>query len=226
MLTLYHLSTLIIAVVHQLKQDSPRFRRMKEIPGQDRSLAHVTPTGITNIDPEKHSVITNTCKGMNLQDPMFAHKDDQVTWYMKITWVLADILYVFALVVTIVYFTALYPLVGETNFIDINVHGINSVFVLLDAFLVARPVRLLHIVYPLIYGAIYVLFSTVYWSTNKEVNVLYPGVLDWNHPTQTAIVISGLCFIALPLLHMLHFGIYRLRLFMFRKMYEVDFEEL
>lgn len=225
-LTLYLVTTAITTVVHHLRQDLADFHRHGELQNRKPAVSTIGLTNTSFTDSEKQTVITSDSGNRNLQEPQDMQNSDQVTWYMKTTWVLADVVYVFSLIVTVVYFTALFPLIGKTNFIDLNVHGLNSVFVLVDAFLVARPVRLLHVLYPFIYGAIYLVFSTIYWSTNKEVNVLYPGVLDWNHPAQTAVVITCLCLIGLPLLQLFHFGIYRLRLHIFRKIYDVEFEDL
>lgn len=217
LLTIYHVTSVIATFVHGLEQNSPRLLRSRQSLQQEKN-------GITNSsfkDPEKNPVVSSTV--LNVQDPGFDQETDSVRWYMKATWLLADVVNAFAIIVTLVYFVFLYPLIGKTNFIDINVHGLNSVLVLADAVLTARPVRLLHVLYPLIYGALYLIFGTIYWSMNKKVNVLYPGVLDWNHPARTAIVICMVCFVALPVLQLFHFGIYRLKLFVYKKLYGVEY---
>ncbi|WAR26234.1 ROST-like protein [Mya arenaria] len=150
---------------------------------------------------------------------------DATVWYMKITWLIGDCVYVFAPVVTVVYFGALYPAIGHTNYVDVNVHGVNSVFVFIDAFMVARPVRLLHAIYPVFYGLCYLIFSIIYWSADKVNNVLYKNVLDWNQPGLTVGVVAGLTFIVIPLLQLLHYGIYRLRLIMYRRLYGREFND-
>ncbi|XP_052280831.1 uncharacterized protein LOC127878343 isoform X2 [Dreissena polymorpha] len=143
----------------------------------------------------------------------------EVTWYMIMTWTLADIVYVFAFIVTVVYFGALYPSIGHTSYGDVNVHGVNSFLVLIDAFIVARPVRLLHALYPALYGLCYVVFNTVYWTFDKDNNVLYPNVLDWNHPEITSAFIVGLTLVGIPLFQLMHFGIYIIRLYIYKRIY-------
>lgn len=138
---------------------------------------------------------------------------DQLTWYMKMTWVFASIIYVAGPMVTVVYYIAVFNAVNGADFMDFNVHLVNSILVFIDAFVVARPVRILHLVYPLLYGGSYVIFSVIYWSEDKLNNVLYPDVLDFNKPKLTAAWICGLTLLAIPCLQILHYGIHRLRVY-------------
>lgn len=142
-------------------------------------------------------------------------------WYVKTYWAVSNMIQVFALVVTAIYFGALYrPAEGkDISLHDINVHGISSVLILLDTAVAARPVRLLHVIYPTVYGFAYVLFSVIYWSQDHANNVLYQNVLDWNVPGVTVGVVFGLCFLGLPLLQLLHYGLFKLRLAVYSKVY-------
>lgn len=137
---------------------------------------------------------------------------EDITFLMKFCWLLGNIVQVFAIIVTVVYFTALFPQIGYTNCIDINLHGVNSFLVIVDTCITARPVRLLHVIHPLIYGTCYLIFSAIYWSFDHVNHVLYPGVLDWNYPGTTAIWAAALTLVVMPLLQLLHFGAYRLKL--------------
>ncbi|KAL3841564.1 hypothetical protein ACJMK2_019687 [Sinanodonta woodiana] len=141
-------------------------------------------------------------------------------WYMKLTWLLANIVYVFAFIVTIIYFTAVYPTLGMagTNMNDLNMHAFNTLLVLIDSVIVARPVRLLHFVNPVIYGLLYCAFSAIYWSADKTRNVLYKNVLDWNQPGIAIGVMAGLALVVIPLLQFMHFLIFRLRLYLSEKL--------
>lgn len=143
------------------------------------------------------------------------------SWYMKLTWCLADIVYAFGIIVTVIYFGVLFRSIGVTKgFIhDLNMHAFNSVQILIDIVIVARPVRLLHLLYPLLYGICYLIFSVFYWLQDKQNNVLYPGVLDWNKPGQTVLFMALLALIGLPFLQLILFLLFRLRLFIFRKLY-------
>ena len=152
-------------------------------------------------------------------------QDCNTTWYMKLTWFLSTIVYVFGIIVTIVYFSALFPYIGVTKgFIhDLDVHAFNTLQIFIDMAIIARPVRLLHAIYPLIYGAIYLIFSVIYWSQDKKNNVLYPGVLDWNQPERTGLNMVLLAVLGIPLLQMILFGIFRLRLYVYKRVYGIDY---
>lgn len=204
--------------------DTPNFVNQKQLNG-------VNSFGISNVSYDEEyksgqyaNATTNGHAGSAVSIPMRPQIDYELApWYMKIVWLNGSVVYVFSLVVTVVYFGALYPAIGHTNYVDVNMHGVNSFLMLLDAFMVARPVRLLHAIYPVLYGACYLVFSAIYWSVDKQKNVLYPNVLDWNHPGITAGVTSVLTFVVIPLLQLLHYGIYRLRLVMYKAIYKTDF---
>lgn len=141
------------------------------------------------------------------------------TWYMKLSWALFNICVMMAPVVTLVYFVLLYPYIanGPISATDLNVHGINSVIIIIELFFSGYPVRLLHLVYPLAYGGCYIIFSLIYWSFDRQNNVLYPMVLDWNHPESTAIVLSIVILVATPIMQLILFCLYRLRVYLCSK---------
>lgn len=68
----------------------------------------------------------------------------------------------------------------------------NSVFVILDLMVSATPIRLLHFYQPIMYLAIYVLFSVIYYLagglTYDGSSYIYP-VLDWTKPGDTTLFI-------------------------------------
>lgn len=145
--------------------------------------------------------------------------EDKITWYMKLSWLLSDIVQVFSVVVTVIYFTAIYPTLTVTNselFNDFNVHAVNTVFVLLDAAVCARPARVLHLVYPVGYGLVYIVFSVVVYGVSGT--VIY-NVLDYSQPLYPAVTVPGLALIVIPLLQLAFYGLYRLKLRISMKLY-------
>lgn len=141
-----------------------------------------------------------------------------IPWYMKLSWILHSMVNCNALLVTIMYWAALYPSIGHTNIVDVNLHGVNSVIVMLDTAITAHPVRLLHVIYPVIYGLAYVIFSIIYWSVDHT-HVMYPGVLDWNNAGKTTGIVLAIGFALLPLLQSMHFGIHRFKLWLHGKIH-------
>lgn len=41
-------------------------------------------------------------------------------------------------------------------------HGVNGVFVLIDIWITAMPIRVLHFYVPMVFGVVYVIFSVIY----------------------------------------------------------------
>ena len=172
---------------------------------------------------------TNKPKYRSMHLPKSGHRaskidnDGTLSLAVQAYWVLGTIIQVFALIVSVVYFGALYQGGGKVWFYNLNMHAFNSVMIVIDIAVCARPVRILHMLYPLVYGFIYVIFSVVYWSQDPEENVLYENVLDWNKPGVSSGVVIGLTFVGVPLLQIAQFGIYRLRLYLFEKMYNESY---
>lgn len=133
---------------------------------------------------------------------------------MKLSWFLFSVATTAAVMVTVVFFAGVFPRLHmyHLSVIDINAHVMNTVLVILEFTISAFPVRLLHVVYVMCYGLAYVIFSVIYWAVDHS-NVMYPGVLDWNSPKTTAVVIVILTFVGIPLLQFILFGIYQLRLY-------------
>lgn len=155
----------------------------------------------------------------------FTVKVDKAKWYMKLSWFLFDIVCVASILVTFSYFIALYPAKkaidknASISIEDFNVHGINSVIIFLEVLIAAYPVRLLHAIYPMTYGLAYIIFNLSYWSDDPENNILYPGVLDWNRPGWALLVVLLLAFVGIPFLQFVNFGLYHLKLFIYKRIY-------
>ena len=94
----------------------------------------------------------------------------------------------------------------------ISIHGANSVYVVFDMMVTAIPVRILHFYQPLLMGAIYAVFTGIYWVvTNSRI---YPFLDYTNSPGEAAIWLCALTASGLAV-HILMFGLYRLRLFVY-----------
>ena len=64
---------------------------------------------------------------------------------------------------------------------DINLHGISFIVVLLDNIMSAIPVRILHVIHPIIVNAIYNGFMLIYFSKEQE-DTPYVRFIDWSQP--------------------------------------------
>ena len=83
--------------------------------------------------------------------------------------------------------------------LNLMFHAFNSVFMVIDLFLVAHPFRLLHCYWPFLISVCYVLFSYIYYESGgtdrNDRPFVYP-LLDWRLPKRTAISsVFGLVFV-------------------------------
>ena len=114
-------------------------------------------------------------------------EETRLPWYMKIQWLLFNAALPNTILVTMIYWSVLLPTSdtssvvqrGATDwFLDIAVHGLNSVLMIVEHHLSDIPTRLLHVYQPVIYAVVYAIFSVVLWSQTGI--VLYQFVLDWD----------------------------------------------
>ena len=154
--------------------------------------------------------------------------ENRLPWYLKLAWVLWNIVFVHAIFVTVVYFGVIYERVQKRlgypgiQFDDLNIHGINTVFVILDTVIGAMPVRLFHVIYPAMYGIVYIVFSVIFWSVDHS-NVIYRILLDWNNADVTIGVVILISVVIVPVLQCFHFALYQLRLFAYKQIYKEDY---
>ena len=100
---------------------------------------------------------------------------------------------------------------------DLALHAINLLSVLLDFPICAIPIRLHHLWVSYVYGAIYVIFSVIYWAAggkgrgpDGDVDYIYP-ILDYGgNPGLAAGSIFGIA-VALLLVHALWLGLYKVK---------------
>ena len=100
-------------------------------------------------------------------------------------------------------------------------HLINSIYVLSDIMVSAIPIRLHHVIYPLMAGCIYIAFNYSYYTMggtgpgHKPTPYIYYEV-NWNYPIQ-----AGICCVlvlgCVVLAQLTFFGLYKLRLCIFER---------
>lgn len=169
-----------------------------------------------NISPAERTTERNTARHSShvytcLQDLNYPQK-----WYHKVSWVFYIIAANNSVLVTVVYWSLLY-----TGFhireADVAFHLLNSVFMLIETCLSSMPVQLLHIVYAVLYGVVYFLFSVVYWllgGTSDGNKYIYP-ILDYeSKPAKAAVLVALYGLVGLPVVQLLIFGLFKLRCYL------------
>lgn len=84
-----------------------------------------------------------------------------------------------AIIITVLYWAVVYPSM-EMVTIDaflVDSHGTNLVLYLIEILVVAFPMRLLHVIYPLLFGSVYII-ATVIMHAVGDVSAVYPS-LNW-----------------------------------------------
>ena len=127
-------------------------------------------------------------------------------WFHEAVWVIYNIAAVAAFLVT----TSYYILIGgEANAISLIVHAVNSFVMIGDTMLSSIPVRLFHVVYPMLYCTAYCMFTLIYWASGGA--SIYPMTDYTGEPVFATVTLLCMFFIALPLCQSLLFGFYCLR---------------
>ena len=139
------------------------------------------------------------------------------TWYHKVSWVLYIIAANNSLLVTVIYWTLLYTgfRVREA---DVAFHLLNSVFMLIETCFSGIPVRLFHVVYAMLYGVLYLLFSVVYWllgGTNGAGDKFIYPILNYEaNPSAAILLVSLYGLVGLPMAQLINFGLFSLRCYL------------
>ena len=89
----------------------------------------------------------------------------------RISWALQNMSSSCALMISLIYWTALHPYVVKyhlmssawQSFLNVFLHGLNSVSFFIDILVTSRPVRIHHFYFGLLFGIYYMIFSLVYW---------------------------------------------------------------
>jgi len=147
---------------------------------------------------------------------------------IKISWLLYNLIVTSAILVTIGYFTfvTIFELQVETTWLaeigNLHRHGLNSIVALIDIVLLAYPVRLLHFIYPAIYGWVYAIVIFFYWLDNPKENIIYEQI-DYSKPFKVFGYYILLTFLTL-LMQSLHLAAYNLKLFLCAKLVSIKNE--
>ena len=124
--------------------------------------------------------------------------DYDISWYQTVHWFTFVIGNEIAFVVFILYFIILYR--GEQiDGINANVHLVNGLVSLVDIWISGIPVNFVHFIYLMTYGALYTIFTGIYYATTRD--VIY-GPLDYGENLGLAVGICvGVVLLFLPFVH-------------------------
>lgn len=129
---------------------------------------------------------------------------------MKMQWCIYNIALPNAILVTIVFWSVLYPMNPKMtiDFYQVGLHACNCILIFTEQYLGAIPTRLLHVYQPMIYALTYGVFSVIFWSQTQI--IFYQFVLDWKRPGPTTASLCGI-LIYFCIAQLVLFLIYRLQ---------------
>ncbi|XP_062401100.1 protein rolling stone [Sardina pilchardus] len=135
---------------------------------------------------------------------------------LRLQWLLQVLVSTFSLAVSLLYWSINYPVSRHPiRPFSINLHVVNSVQVLLELVLSSTPVHLVHYLYLLAAGVLYLLFTLVFWLggfTNMNGQPYVYRVLDFGgHPVLAALCTLGFSLVCLPLFHFVLWNVHLLR---------------
>ena len=207
--TLYFICATIVTAIHYKTQ-----RRQQGSRASDQNERESS----SMCEPRDNLVTSSVCDGA---ETLFAGDASEalrapMRWYYEVLWVIYNIASVAAVLVTISFWSLIYSSVmGDISIITVIVHAFNSISMVIDTMLSSIPVRLLHVVYPLLYTVTCALFTVIYWAcggTNPSgASYIYPQTDYTGRPVILAVTGACMFFIGPPLCQSLIFGFYCLR---------------
>lgn len=91
----------------------------------------------------------------------------------------------------------------------------NTVYVAANVIVCAKPMRIPHVLHPLLYGLVYLIFSLIY---QKSTDIVVYTQLDWDNMPQTAFFMLGVLLLILPFLYFMCLTVTRLRQLLCKKL--------
>jgi len=147
-------------------------------------------------------------------------EDNELTFWYKASWVSFTIASVNSLVVTITYWSAVYPGVKVDGLI-VNEYILATVFMLIEVTFSNIPIRLLHFIYSHVFGSIYVLFTVIYWAAGGEDKVgnhyIYKSLNYEDYPGAAIFTVFFVLIIMQFMLHVFLFILFRFRAWLVSK---------
>ncbi len=177
------------------------------------------------IKSSSRSDLTHTYK-LSRQSPRgcCGYADNRLSWYLSVHWFFFVLGNMFAVTIPLLYWPLLYR-GGETlTPEDFHVHLINGIFAFADIILSGIPIHFYHLLYLMIFGCIYSLFSGLYFAGTQ--NIIYP-VLDYeNHVGGAVGVCFAVIFVVIPIIYLvIFFVVYKIKMLILYRIWGTEVME-
>ena len=131
------------------------------------------------------------------------YSDNKINWYQMIQWFFSLLGNKLSLLVFFLYFILLYD--GRTiDGVNANSHILGGLISLVDLWVTGTPTNTLHVIYPMVFGAVYCVFTGIYFVATDG-RIIYP-ILDYDSNLGLALgVVLVVIFIVFPIFHLIIF---------------------
>ena len=137
---------------------------------------------------------------------------NMIKWYHMIQWGLFAIGTEIAVAITIIYWPLIYNPSNPVNGVRFNTHGTQGIVAVVEVLIAGVPVRFYHFYFTMIFGAVFVVFSGIYYAaggTNLGGDPFIYSILDYgNNSGGTVGVIFAVVFLLLPIVHIFFYLAY------------------
>ncbi|XP_030847819.1 protein rolling stone [Strongylocentrotus purpuratus] len=146
---------------------------------------------------------------------------DDVPWYFfhRGQWLLFNMYASVAILLSLLYWGALYVPGTVDLYYDINFHTLNGIVALIEIFLSAMVIRLLHFIYPFMFAVAYVVFAGIYYAaggTDEEGNPSIYSILDFGaNPGLAAGLAIGAVVVVVVVHILIVWGLHKLKVLIF-----------
>uniref|UniRef100_A0A914X026 Protein rolling stone n=1 Tax=Plectus sambesii TaxID=2011161 RepID=A0A914X026_9BILA len=141
---------------------------------------------------------------------------------LSICWFLYNIVATLNPIIAIIYWMLVYKPTTQTPLIhNLTIHFFNGVFVVFNLVVSAQPHKWSHVWVPMLYASLYFIFMGVWYKAGglneHEKPYVYAAIDFSTDPLKSALLIVGLIFIAIPVVHTIIWVLTKLRLFIYEK---------
>ena len=150
----------------------------------------------------------------------FSFLEAPLRWFHKVQWILFTVATTTSLLVATLFWSILAPLrtvAKNTQPITIHLHAVITLFLVIEIFMVAFPVRFLHCIYCVLFAIVYAFFTLILHLTGVN-SAIYSAIDYKNNFSGTVIFICVIVFIAEVVLNGLVYLLYYLRKIIAKKL--------
>ncbi|XP_017780245.1 PREDICTED: protein rolling stone-like isoform X2 [Nicrophorus vespilloides] len=218
-MTAFLLSSLVLSMVDERNFDKPYMFRLK------------WPIYLTNWGFLVCTVQAVLATAILIRDFLSSRKgDDEAACgepLYKVFWATNIIATDASFAITALYWAIIYDAsTMPLDYLNILVHGMNSVAMFIELCVVAHPVKLAHIYFPFLFGLVYTTFTVIYYAaggTSRDGKPNIYKVINWDKPGPTIAICVG-AMVFLVVIHCCSFLVYKLRKWLATKLLkrEVD----